>query len=334
MRGDRKVRVAAAQTFPQWFDIKGTLEKAESWMEEASGEDIDLLVFPEAFFSAYPYWRGSESMEESIEYLSRLQESALEVPSCEVDRLCLAAKKWGVNCVVGINELDRRDGAFTLYNAQLIISRSGSLVATRRKLMPTHSERVYWGQGGKADILACDLDVGRVGALICYEHHLGLLSAAMGLLGEEIHCAVWPGWWELRRHLGDKRPRAEARYCDIEPITRAYAIQNGTFVVNCCPYAPESATTGSWASAYVNQVAIGGSSIINPSGVYLVPPSFSGEALVTAEIDLRERRLAKAFFDACGHYSRYDVLRLEHQEDLADRIIKDKSDADLSATVT
>jgi amidase/nitrilase len=320
---DRKVRVAAAQTFPEFFDLLGTIEKAEHWLELAGREGVDLVIFPETFFSAYPYWRGSESMSESIDYLARLQESALEVPSPEIDRLCEAARKWGVNCVAGTNELSRGVGEFTMYNAQLIISRSGKLLACRRKLMPTHSERVYWGQGGEEDILACDLDIGRVGALICYEHHLGLLGAAMGQLGEEIHCSVWPGWWELTRHLGDKTPNKEARYCDIEPITRAYAIQNGTFVVNCCPYAPESVKSGAWAKAYVNQVAIGGSSVINPSGIYVVPPAFDGERLVWADVDLKERRLAKAFFDACGHSSRYDVLRLKRQDALAKRIVKD-----------
>lgn len=325
---DRTIRVGAAQTFPEWFDLQGTLEKVEHWLGSASREGLDLVVFPETFISGYPYWRGSESMRESIDYLSRLQESAIEVPSEEVARLCRAAEKFNVNCVIGANELDRSGGAFTLYNSQLIISRRGKLVASRRKLMPTHSERVYWGRGDRKDILACDLDVGRVGALICYEHHLGLLSAAMGLLGEEVHCAVWPGWWELTRHLGDKKPTPEAKFCDIDPITRAYAIQNGTFVVNCCPYAPPSIRSGRWASAYVNQVAIGGSNIINPSGLYVVPPSFNGEELVWAEIDLKERRQAKAFFDACGHYSRYDILRLEGHAELQRSIVQEAQPAE------
>lgn len=318
---DRNVRVGAAQTFPEWFDLNGTIDKIEHWLELASKQALDLLVFPECFLGGYPYWRGSESMSESIDYLSLLQENAIERKSDEVDRLCQAAKKYGVNCVIGANELDRSDGAFSLYNSQLVISRVGELVGLRRKLMPTHSERTYWGRGDAEDIIAFQLDIGRVGALICYEHHLGLLSAAMGLLGEEIHCAVWPGWWELTRHLGDKRADSNAKYCDIEPISRAYAIQNGTFVINCCPFAPTSARTGRWSSAYVNQVATGGSNIINPSGIYVVPPTFDGESLVWAEINLRERRLAKAFFDACGHYNRYDVLRLERHDLIKGNIV-------------
>lgn len=318
---DSRVRVGAAQTFPEWFDLQGTLQKVEEWLEKASLQGVDLLVFPECFLGGYPYWRGSETMKESIDYLSLLQENAIERNSEEIARLCSAAAKYKVNCVIGVNELDRSGGSFTLYNSQLMIARSGSVVALRRKLMPTHSERVYWGRGGAEDILAIDFDIGRVGGLICYEHHLGLLSAAMGLLGEEIHCAIWPGWWELTQHLGDKRASAEAKFCDIEPITRAYAIQNGTFVVNCCPYAPESLRANRWSRSYVNQTAIGGSNIINPSGIYVIPPAFNREELIWAEIDLRERRLAKAFFDASGHYSRYDILRLQGQEEIKKRII-------------
>ena len=158
---DKRVRVGAAQTFPEWFDLEGTVQKVEAWIEKASLESIDLLVFPECFLGGYPYWRGSETMSESIEYLSLLQENAVERNSSEIFRLCRAAEKHKVNCVIGANELDREGGAFTLYNSQLIISKAGELLAIRRKLMPTHSERTYWGRGGTADIVAFDLDVGR-----------------------------------------------------------------------------------------------------------------------------------------------------------------------------
>jgi len=303
---DRKIRVAAVQTFPEMFDLAGTLEKTEGWMAAGEKQGAELLVFPETFISAYPYWRGHESMKESIEYIGKMQESAVEVPSSAVDRLCKGAKKHKVNCVIGVNELDRENGACTIYNSQLIISRSGRLVGVRRKLMPTHSERVYWGWGQRDDIFVSELDIGRVGALICYEHHLGLLGSAMGVLGEEIHCAVWPGWWDVSGHLGNKTPSRERGACDIEPITRAYAIHNGVFVINCCPYAPSDVASKAWSGAYLNRVAVGGSNIISPCGTYVVEPNFSGECLVMGEIDLKERRLNKGFFDAYGHYSRYD----------------------------
>ena len=54
---DKRVRVGAAQTFPEWFDLEGTVQKVEAWIEKASLESIDLLVFPECFLGGYPYWR-------------------------------------------------------------------------------------------------------------------------------------------------------------------------------------------------------------------------------------------------------------------------------------
>lgn len=97
--------------------------------------------------------------------------------------------------------------------------------------MPTHSERVYWGMGDASDIRAFDRTSARSG-LICYEHHMTLLRAAMAIKGEEIPCAVWPGWCTVERHLGAKRPKGGARECDIEPAIREYAIENQTFVVS------------------------------------------------------------------------------------------------------
>ena len=44
---------------------------------------------------------------------------------------------------IGVNE---RDGG-TLYNAQLLFDADGTLVQHRRKISPTHHERMIWGQG-------------------------------------------------------------------------------------------------------------------------------------------------------------------------------------------
>jgi hypothetical protein len=57
-------------------------------------------------------------------------------------------------------------------------------------------------------------------------------------------------------------------------------------------------------------LAVGGSCIVNPSGLWVREPVFEQEALVWAEIDQAERRLAKAYFDSVGHYARRDLLRL------------------------
>jgi predicted amidohydrolase len=206
-----------------------------------------------------------------------------------------------------------------MYNTLLAVSREGRVVGWRRKLMPTHSERVYWGMGDRADIRVFPMDVGTVGGLICYEHHMTLLRAAMAEQGEELHVAVWPGWWAMERHLGAKRAQVGAHTCDIDPAIREYAIANSVFVVSCSWYLPREAIPADLADVMNYNLAIGGSCIVNPSGLFVREPVFETETIVWAEIDQEERRLAKAYFDVVGHYVRRDLLGLEIRGQNAER---------------
>jgi amidase/nitrilase len=62
-------------------------------------------------------------------------------------------------------------------------------------------------------------------------------------------------------------------------------------------------------------LAVGGSCIVNPSGLFTREPVFEQETIVWAEIDQAERRLAKAYFDSVGHYARWDLLQLVIREE-------------------
>jgi hypothetical protein len=57
-------------------------------------------------------------------------------------------------------------------------------------------------------------------------------------------------------------------------------------------------------------LAVGGSCIVSPSGLFVAGPVFGEETIVWAEVDLEERELAKAYLDGVGHYARPDLLTL------------------------
>ncbi len=310
-----RVRVGAAQIAPRFLDKAGTIKKIGQTLEEAGRLGLDLLVFPETFLSAYPYWRGAVSVRRSTELVAAMQRQAVRIPSEDTDALGEMARRARVNCVIGLNELDDRPGSLTMYNSLLFIARDGSLLGRHRKLMPTHSERVYWGMGDGRDIRVFPMDIGTVGGLICYEHHMTLLRAAMAIRGEELHVSVWPGWWGMESHLGAKRAEVGARGCDIEPAVREYAIENSVFVVSSSWFLPQDSIPPDLRSEMQYNLAIGGSCIVNPSGLFTVEPVFGKETIVWAEIDHEERRLAKAYFDSVGHYARWDLMRLEIREE-------------------
>lgn len=310
-----RVKVGAAQIAPRFLDKAGTIKKIGQTLDEAGRLGLDLLVFPETFLSAYPYWRGAVSVRRETELTAAMQREAVRIPSADTDELCEMARRARVNCVIGLNEQDDRPGSMTMYNSLLVIGRDGRLLGRHRKLMPTHSERVYWGMGDARDIRVFEMDIGHVGGLICYEHHMTLLRAAMAIKGEELHVAVWPGWWSMDGHLGAKKADPGSRGCDVEFAIREYAVENSTFVVSSSWYLPPSEIPRELSEVMKYNLAVGGSCIVNPSGQWVKEPAFGTETIVWAEIDQEERRLAKAYFDSVGHYSRWDVLQLLIREE-------------------
>jgi nitrilase len=311
----KKIRVGAAQISPIFFDKEKTLEKTCHYICEAGSLGLDLIVFPEVYFCGYPYWRGAVSVRQSTELAARLIESAIMWNGEEAMHMAEVAGKAKVNCVIGCNELSDQPGSLTIYNSLIVISRQGKILGRHRKLMPTHSERVYWGMGDASDIRTFECDIGTLGACICYEHHMTLLRAAMAIRGEEIHCALWPGWWRVEGHMGAKIGDPDSTTCDIGSAIRQHAIENQVFVVSSSWYLKEKDIPRDLKEVMKYNLAVGGSCIVNPAGIIVEGPVFNQETIVHAEIDLNERKLAKAYLDGVGHYARPDILSLRiHDE--------------------
>jgi aliphatic nitrilase len=51
-----KFKVAAVQAAPVSLDTPATIDKACRLIREAAGAGAALVVFPEVFIPAYPYW--------------------------------------------------------------------------------------------------------------------------------------------------------------------------------------------------------------------------------------------------------------------------------------
>ncbi|WP_435178946.1 carbon-nitrogen hydrolase family protein [Halorussus sp. AFM4] len=313
--------LAAAQVEPVYHDKEATLDRTCEWIERAGEQDVDLLVFPETYFPGYPYWRRSVSIPRWTELMVELQQNSLSVGDDALDVLGDAIREADLHVALGANELDDRAGSETLYNSVFWFDRSGDLVRRHRKLMPTHGERSIWGRGDPASLATHDTDLGTLGGLVCYENHMTLSKAALATMGEEIHAAVWPGFWRQNGHPGDKS-RAESAEdvdtCDIYPAVREYAFETQSFVVSCSAY------MGDPPEGYEDELGYdlgaGGSMLINPAGVVKAGPVVGEEALLTAEFDRDERRATKAYFDAMGHYSRWDAVNLEISDEVLEPV--------------
>lgn len=318
----QKVIVAALQIAPVFMNKREGIDKYCEAIREAGRQGVKIIVTPETGIPTYPYWRGSfgytspETAELWRDVVIDLYQQSVRIPSEDTERLGRAAKEAGAYCVIGLQEADDRQGSCTLYNTQVFIGPDGRVLGRHRKLMPTHQERIFWGRGEAEDLTVVETPYGRLGALICYENHMTLAKSALAHLGEEIHAANWPGYWTYvgeSRSVKDMSGNVPAYYlCDIDSAVREYAFETQSFVISSSLYLPEESVPDSfpYKSKTNWKWACGGSSIVNPFGMYLAEPVIGREAVVMAELDLRDRIVAKNIFDCLGHYQRPDLLRL------------------------
>jgi len=308
--GRQRVSVAAAQISGGLFNSGRAVDRLLEAMSDASSRGIELLVLPECFIGGYPYWRGHVSVKQGTELGARLCESAIRASGPEVAAIAAHAVTLGLSVVVGVNERDEQPGSSSAYNSVFAFSPEVGFVGGRRKLVPTHTERAYWGSGGAQDVRTFSMPFGEVGALICYEHHMLPSRLAMALLGEEIHCALWPGYWQTLSHIADKQPGPAAQDAEIDAHVRNYAMTSQNFVVSANAILLDSDVPDDLRDLLGYNLARGGSSVVDASGRYLAPPRHDEECLVQATLDFWDRSLTKSYLDTVGHYARWDVFDL------------------------
>ena len=306
-----KVGISVAQISPEYMDREGSVEKACRAIEEAGRKGAKLIVFPETFIPGYPYWRSVTPGFRWAEYMVEYQKNSVRIPE-DLAPVLDASKEASVSVVLGVSELDKTPGSLTLYNTVVFIDSEGNFLGKHRKLMPTHGERMVWGLGDGTDLRTYKTDVGNVSGLICYENHMTPFKSLLAVMGEEIHAALWPGYWVAEKHTANKRrfdPEKDKIWsCDIDAAVREYAFETQTFVLSANMYLPSDILP---EGAF--DIAAGGSSVVNPSGLYLVEPVIDEEKLIFAELDPEERLATKAYFDCVGHYSRWDVVQIVYR---------------------
>lgn len=313
--GRQAVKVAIVQTPPVYLDREKTIERGCQKIAEAARNGAELIVFPEAWVAGYPYWgEGWESpLQKWIQVRVRFYDNALLIPSEDTDCLCEAAARANAHVVIGCNEMDPRPGVHTIYNTLLFIDRSGKILGRHRKTMPTFVERAVWGCGDGSDLVCYETDIGRIGGLICGEHLMTLIRARMIEQGEDLHIAVFPGAFSL--HLGPKleEPDREGHFFWGHSLTRAHALEAGAFVLSSCGYITKQDLPADFPLLETVNVdyAEGGSQIVAPLGIPLVPPTV-GDTVLYADCPADMIKVWKAIIDTVGHYSRPDIVRLQY----------------------
>ncbi len=298
-----KIIVGIVQASPVFSNLAASVEKAVSKIEEAAKLGAKLVAFGETWLAGYPAWldfcpnAALWNYEPTKEVFARLRRNSIVVPGAETKTLGEIAAKHKIVLIIGINErVEQGAGNGTLYNSLLTFGTDGKLVNHHRKLVPTYTERLIWGQGDAAGLEAVKTDFGRVGGLICWEHWMPMARQALHISGEDIHIAVFPTVHETH-----------------QIASRHYALEGRCFVLAAgllmkAADLPEELLTETNLSKLPENILRGGSCIVAPDGSFVVEPNFDEETIITAELDLTRIDKEKMTLDVSGHYSRPDIF--------------------------
>jgi aliphatic nitrilase len=292
-----RFRVAAVQLAPIFFDRDGTTEKIIKAIEKCGLEGIRLAVFPETIIPNYPYFALCNPPLQIRGLLEKLYDQSVDVPGPVTERVSATARKFEAVIVLGVNE---REGG-SLYNTQIIFDADGTLLGKRRKIMPTYCERMVWGWGDGSGLRVFDTAVGRIGALICWEHYMPLARYSLMVQGEQIHCSHFPG-----------TAGGEVMSKQVDAAIRHHAMESGAYVVNATSSLDDGQRRSISSDESNLEFLKGGlcTAVVSPDGQYLAGPLADGENMAVAEIDLSSIIYQKSLLDTAGHYSRPDILKL------------------------
>ncbi|WP_100188228.1 carbon-nitrogen hydrolase family protein [Marinomonas sp. BSi20584] len=320
-------KVAAVQAAPEFLNLDAGIEKTIRFIKEAAESGAKLVAFPELWLTGYPWWIWLDTPAAAVAsgFVSRYYKYSLSYDDPRAELISNAARQYNINVVLGFSE--RENGS--LYIAQWLIDSKGETIAKRRKLKPTHVERTIFGEGDGSDMLVHDTELGRMGALNCWEHVLPLNKFIMFSQNEQIHVASWPSFttyefasgmtWEINN-----------------TVTRSYAVEGACFVV-----APSALVSQAMIDELCDKpekhelISVGGghSVIFGPGGEPLCEKlDPNEEGILYADVELDAVDVCKHFLDCAGHYSRPDVYEVLF-DDRRKRIVSSPNKAETNEVV-
>lgn len=300
----KTLQVALAQIAPVWLNKKKTLDKIKEAMLQAAKEKAQLLVFGEGLLPGYPFWLAlTDGAQWDLKINKSLHahyaQNAVNIEDGDIEELCVLAKEHTMAVYVGVIERATNRGGHSLYCSLVYINEQGVICSVHRKLQPTYDERLTWAPGDGNGLQVHPLEGFTVGGLNCWENWMPLPRAALYGMGENVHCAVWPG--------SDHNTKDITRFIARE--SRSYVISVSS-LMHKTDFPKDTPYIDELLAAAPEQLANGGSCVANPDGSWLLEPQLHTEGVFHAEIQLDRVYEERQNFDPVGHYSRPDVTQL------------------------
>lgn len=297
-------KLAVVQAAPVMFDKTACIEKALKLINECTANGAELIVFPELFIPGYPYGMtfgfrvGSRNADGRKDWKVYYDNSIL-ADGPEMQQLIEKAKEQGIYLSIGYSERDAVTG--TLYNSNMMIAPDGTAM-NHRKLKPTGSERVVWGDADRDYFPVMETPWGPMGNLICWESYMPLARVALYQKGISLYISPNtndnPEWQDTIRHI---------------------AIEGHCYFINCDMFFtradyPKTASAGEEIAKLPEIACRGGSCVVDPFGHVVSDTIWDHEGIIYAELDMQKVPASKMEHDVCGHYARPDVLKLQVED--------------------
>ena len=297
-------KLAVVQAAPVMFDKTACIEKALKLINECTANGAELIVFPELFIPGYPYGMtfgfrvGSRNADGRKDWKAYYDNSIL-ANGPEMQQLIEKAKEQGIYLSIGYSERDAVTG--TLYNSNMMIAPDGTAM-NHRKLKPTGSERVVWGDADRDYFPVMETPWGPMGNLICWESYMPLARVALYQKGISLYISPNtndnPEWQDTIRHI---------------------AIEGHCYFINCDMFFtradyPKTASAGEEIAKLPEISCRGGSCVVDPFGHVVSDTIWDQEGIIYAELDMQKVPASKMEHDVCGHYARPDVLKLQVED--------------------
>lgn len=227
-------------------DPQANREKVGKWLEEQELHDVDLVMLPEMWTTAYT--------------LPELDNIAEDPADSETVRfLKESAERYHVH-IMGGSIAVKRDGK--VFNRALVINNAGELVYHYDKmhLVPMLNEPAYLS-GGEESVRVFELDGVKMGVVICYDLRFPEIIRSLALQGCKLLFipAEWP----------------DSRRAHWDVLSAARAVENQMYVVTC-----------NRPGEYDGITFAGSSAFIDPWGNVLQKGSVEHEETLRQELEL------------------------------------------------
>ncbi len=259
------MKVALAQVGSRLGDLEANLQTHLVYIAQAVAQQVELLIFPEMSLAGYRL----RDLVPAVA-IRPTPDHPLLAP------LLAASRQHAIDLVVGFPEVDRRERHFI---SAAYLSDGHIRHIHRKVYLPTYGlfeDSRYFAAGDQ--VRAFETRFGRVGLLICEDFWHLSPPYLLWLDGADIliFTSASPA-----RGVGEGKKLGSTRW--VEQINEVYASAFTNFVLHCNRVGFEDGLHF-W----------GGSAVYSPDGVCLTQGVYHDEALIMAELDLRQLRRTRA----------------------------------------